>query len=499
MEWTKFVSAAFSLEHPVGWTVHSRPGPVTTVMSPQGEAFALIEAFAVLPGQTPVDVLGKLNFPSAALFFQPQPEQVMAGPAGSFNMFLNYRTVVGTAGRARVACVPSGPMVTIFTSAAPAEQFATFEPTLFRILMSFRPGSIGAPAAQQQAPAAAIQYQRLVDPQMGTFSVEAPVGWKVRAGLNHPGLGDRRTWVEAMSPESIYILSGDPEFPQSFCHFRGNAEGVPLQQTGGAFLVNLTPSADRVAEHYLKNMARKRFGVFTVQGRRPRPDMVKLVLDQYAQQGVVLSRKAKVWAVETLLQMNQGGVQLAGSLLVTAGFCGEYTMGMFTYWGGNVFLYTAPAALSGQAEAVRWHLIASYKDTPRMKQLVQQDEAMITQAGNAANARQQNWFAGQQAFHQAQLAFGDAVNRNYQQTQHANDAMMRGWEQNQQVNAQLSEARSDQILDRQRLADDGMGKSYEAPAGYSNYWLDQQTGQIVGTNTSDPPDLTRNYTPLRRL
>jgi len=148
---------------------------------------------------------------------------------------------------------------------------------------------------------------------------------------------------------------------------------------------------------------------------------------------------------------------------------------------------------------VRWHMIQSYQDTPRMQQIVQRDEALITQASNAANAAQWNWFAGQQAAHQAQVAAGDALMSNYWQQQQANDTMMRGWEHNQAVNDQLSQARSDQTLDRQRLADDGMGHSYEAPAGSNFYWLDQQTGQIVGTDTNNPPDLTRDYTQLRRM
>jgi hypothetical protein len=94
---------------------------------------------------------------------------------------------------------------------------------------------------------------------------------------------------------------------------------------------------------------------------------------------------------------------------------------------------------------------------------------------------------------------GDSIVSNYWQQQQANDAMVRGWERNGEVGDQISQHRSDEILDRQRLADDAMGKLYEAPAGHDYYWLDQQTGQIVGTKTSDPPDLTGNYTPLRRL
>ena len=324
--------------------------------------------------------------------------------------------------------------------------------------------------------------------------------WKVsRGGLNHPQPGDRRTWVEAISPDGIYVLNGDPEFPQSFCHFPGNADGVPLALAGGSTLLNFTPSADIVADYYLKHISKSRFGAFQPLPRRQRPDVIESMRAQYARMGVALSKRAKLWAVETPVQINQQGVQRIGSLLVTGAFNGDYTMGMFAFWGGAVFLYIAPPALAGRAEAVRFRMLQSYQDTPRMAQLVQQDEAMITAAGNAANAAQWNWFAGQQAVHQSQVAFGDAIVSNYWNQQKANAAMMRGWEHAQAVNDQLSQARSDAMLDRQRLADDAMGKSYEAPAGYNNYWLDQQSGQIIGTNTSDPPDYSRNYTALRRL
>ena len=249
----------------------------------------------------------------------------------------------------------------------------------------------------------------------------------------------------------------------------------------------------------MKNIAKNRFGAFTPLPRRQRPDMVEYIRREWARQGAAIAKSTKVWSIETPVQISQGGVQRVGSLLVTAVFNGQYTGGMFTFWAGNVFLYIAPPALAAQAEAVRFHMMQSYLDTPRMAQLVQQDEANITAAGQAANAAQWNWFAGQQAAHQAQVAFGDAIVSNYWNQQRSNDAMMRGWERSQAVNDQLSQARSDAMLDRQRLADDAMGKSYEAPAGYNNYWLDQQSGQIIGTNTSDPPDLKRNYTPLRRM
>jgi len=111
---------------------------------------------------------------------------------------------------------------------------------------------------------------------------------------------------------------------------------------------------------------------------------------------------------------------------------------------------------------------------------------MTTKAGNAANAAQWSWFVGHQALHNAQVAMGDAIMSNSRQQQQANDAMMRSWEQRQAIHDSLSQARSDQIVDRRRLVDDAMGKAYEAPSGYRNSWLDQQTGVVTGTDTGDP-------------
>jgi hypothetical protein len=54
------------------------------------------------------------------------------------------------------------------------------------------------------------------------------------------------------------------------------------------------------------------------------------------------------------------------------------------------------------------------------------------------------------------------------------------------------------MLGRQRLVDDGTGQTYDAAAVHNYYWRDQQSGEIVGTDTSDPPDNQRNYTALRK-
>ena len=118
-----------------------------------------------------------------------------------------------------------------------------------------------------------------------------------------------------------------------------------------------------------------------------------------------------------MLQLSQNGQPRIASLSTTAFFNGEYVMGMWAFWDGNVQTYIAPPELVARAEEIRMHMTASYQNTPRMMQIYQNDEAIIAANGQAANMAQWNWFAGQQAVHNAQNAFGDTIVNNYWQQQ----------------------------------------------------------------------------------
>jgi hypothetical protein len=148
----------------------------------------------------------------------------------------------------------------------------------------------------------------------------------------------------------------------------------------------------------------------------------------------------------------------------------------------------APAGLEGVAEQVVDRLRTSFRVTPKLYQVVQQDESMIASNGMAANMNQQMWFQGQQAAHNTQMAQGDAIVQNYWQQQRVNDGITQSYWNTQHVNEQASDKWSDAMLDKQRLYDDNLGKAYETLGGHNYYWLDQQSGRVVGTDTSDPPD-----------
>jgi hypothetical protein len=343
-----------------------------------------------------------------------------------------------------------------------------------------------------------MNYTTFTDPQMGTFTAEVPQGWQVRGGIEHPMPGDRRPWIEAVSPEGIYISLGSPAFPQSFCHFPGQVEGQFLQQGAGNAFLNLQPSAQTIGDFYLKHIAQQQFGRIQSQQRQQRTDLVEWMWSGIRQGAQMVSPSFQITADELILQITHSSQPMVASLLSIA-TCGEYMMGMWVFWDGNVYTYVAPPHLTALAEEIRHHLIASFQFTLQMTALYQQDEAIIAAGGQAAHAAQQNWFAGQQAAHNEQVASYDAMNSNYWDRQAANDAQYRGWEQNQAANDRISQNYSDATMDRQRLADDSVGKTYDVAAGYNYYWVDRETGNVVGTNTSEPPDYTNSYSQLRKL
>ncbi len=343
---------------------------------------------------------------------------------------------------------------------------------------------------QKVTPAAApaplvLSFVQFTDPMKGGFTLDVPRGWPVRGGLNHAGLGDRRWFVETQSPDGITVMLGDPNCPQDFCHNSMAIEDVMIPYPQGTTFLNIPPGAKRLASYYFKHVAPQRFGPLKITGQRDRNDMAAELMSRMRELGMALPNSYKMSAYE--IRFEAGG--RIGCCFATSGHDPAYSVLGLTCSQGTVYVYLAPPALAAVAEEVLTHMRNTYRITPRMREVWQQDEAMIASNGMAANMNQQVWFQGQQAAHQAQLAQGDAIVNNYWQQQRINDGITQSYGDAQHTYDRLSQDRSDAMLDRQRLCDDRMGQTYDTSAGYNYYWLDPQSGQIVGTNTSDPPGL----------
>jgi len=352
------------------------------------------------------------------------------------------------------------------------------------------------PAAPPAPPA--LSFVPFTDPMVGGFILDVPRGWQVRGGLNHAGLGDRRWFVEAQSPDGITVMLGDPNCPQAFCHNSMAIEDVMIPSpTTGCTNLNIPPQAKRLASYYFQNVAPQRFGPLKITGQRDRNDMVAEEINRIQRQGIAVAKSYKMSVHE--IQFETGG--RIGCCFATIMHDTAYSFALLglTFSQGTVNIWLAPPALTAVAEQVLTQMRNTFRPTPRAPEVWQRDEMLIASNGMAANLNQQIWFQGQQAVHQAQVAQGDAIVNYYWQQQRVNDGITQRYWDAQHTNDRLSQDRSDAMLDRQRLCDDRMGRTYDASAGYNYYWLDQQSGQIVGTNTSDPPDYQRNYTALRKL
>lgn len=520
-----------SVKPPEGWTVQAFPGSIVIVVSPDGEAFSLIEFMSGPATQKPLnEILGKGLFRSTSFFPKAKPPEIAPQSGDSAMGFVHYVTPKGAAGRARLECLKKDGNIVLLAYAAPESFFAQVEPLLQRNLELFGPSvspipsqpqhqPVPAPAPQNQPqhpapqtlppqipavtqpeanpwrfksaskafsamdayirdaspapeaphstaftqpvqplasflspqheslpaqyrPATPAQpqggpsqhaelrqpvqgqqnpavphgtpgpYVKFTEPEKGSFTTEVPQGWQVKGGFNHPMPGDRRPWIEAASPDGIYIAC-DPSFPQNFCHFRDQIEGRLATMAAGGQLLNLSPSAPRLADFYVENFASHHFGPLQPQQRRPRPDMVDLLRSQFQQYGMQVGGQWQITSDEILFNFNHGGRPMVLSVLATAAFNGEYTMGTWAFWDANVYIYIAPPQLAGRAEQVRAHIKASVRLTPKFMQIYQQDEAQINANARQAHAQQVNWFSNQQTVHRMQSDFGNSIIANY--------------------------------------------------------------------------------------
>jgi hypothetical protein len=191
LPWLRHCSpAGFALEFPPGWSVQPDTVPVLIVANGDASQAVMVEHLPVEEGPQAASYVIDFLYPDARRM------------------------------RARMRCKGTPRGNTIFAAIATEEEFPHGEAMLQRILDSYR--SVEGEAPPSPAPQAAattpavppkplaLSYVPFADPVAGTFTVDVPQGWRVCGGFHHAGLGDRRLWVEAQSPDGIVILRGDP-------------------------------------------------------------------------------------------------------------------------------------------------------------------------------------------------------------------------------------------------------------------------------------------------
>lgn len=494
--------SGFTLQHPEGWAAYRHNSGAALVTNLQDPAFVAIQELSnPLPGAER-DILAQLKFPAAVLLAQPKVGPVENQTPGIATCYVDFKFPNDAPGRAILTCEKfiNGAIVTVCA----AKDLRSMGPTMWQIRRSYAGDKIRtaselfhsillrmpaeSPDTPPQSQPQPLAFNRYTDPQAGTFTLDVPQGWQVRGGFHHPGLGDRRMFAEVQSSQGVSVLLGDPNCPQVF-YQNPMAWGQDFitYPTGCVFL-NLKCSGKDLAAWYLKNVAPQRFGPIQTGPEADRKDIAEANKKWHPD---LAGLKATVHQV-AIRAANRSGRLLAFS------FSSGGLWGLGDNWSGNVLLWLAPQGLESIGEQVAMRMLQSLQFTPRFVQIFQQDEAMIAGNGNIAVANQQQWFAGQQAAHFAQVQAGDIQAAGYWDQQRANDRMWASWDQNQQVNGDLSQRWSDAMLGNQRLYDESIGKEYNVTSGSNYYWVDN-TGNVVGTNTETPPDYQKDYRLLKKL
>jgi hypothetical protein len=496
LPWIPYQSrAGFTLEHPPGWSVQQPESP-TAVAFANADSSQMVLVEHLPPGTAGpcAEILRQRRFSASVLYEGITPQIIEEGP-GAASYVTNFKLTDGRKMRGRVRCKVTEGGFTVLAAAALEEVYPHVEALLDRVLRSYQRVTAQAPAPVVAPAAPDLAYVSFTDPVAGAFTVDVPKGWRVRGGLHRPGLGDRRVWVELVSPQGIVILNGDPNCPQCFCHYPMTPQDVMVPTAQGCTFLNISPSAKKLHDYYLKHVAAKGLGTMKVVSQRERPDLAAQEIQLVRAQGIPVAKSMKVSILETRF----AAPGRAGCCYAGCWHDPSTSLGFMTVWTGGILVWLTPVGLEAVAEQVVQRMRTSFRVTQKLYEIVQQDEMAITSNGMAANMNQQMWFQGQQAVHNAQMAQGDAIVHNYWQQQHANDAISQSYWNAQHTYDKASDNWSDAMLDKQRLYDDSLGKTYETPGGHNYYWRDQQTDQVIGTDTSDPPDYLRNYTPLKKL
>jgi len=270
----------------------------------------------------------------------------------------------GASGRARLVCMKRGPSVVLFAYAAPEQLIAEIEQALYRIF-EFA-GNAAAPSADHPAPSPQPQFShntaatqpaapppppaahapvavqnaspapqsppaaaarntqsprhnikfRLLKPPR-RLSLTCSIRSKKKARLYSRCLAAGKskeashTLLRRPSPLDRGSFPGRhlhcvrPHLPQNLCHFRDQMEGQLANTAAGTQLLNLNPSAQRVSDVYVANVAVRTFGALQPKKRLARPDMVDMLKSQLQEYRVPVTPKWLIAADELLFDCSR--------------------------------------------------------------------------------------------------------------------------------------------------------------------------------------------------
>jgi hypothetical protein len=353
----------------------------------------------------------------------------------------------------------------VYALAAPEARYRESEPTVAKILQSFR--LVGTATTEKKE--AALSFVKWRDPRENAFSLEVPSNWKVGGGLFRFASVDVRPAIEAVSPDGkIRITGGDAEIP-SFAvpnptlEMTGFREGSWYSPGYGVNLMvrRYIPGTAFAREYVMAKVARGCADT-TVTEARDRADAVRAMNAIYSQYGA-LGFSMQLTAGEVAFTCRRDNQPMQGYYFAATQLTQAYGIGQ---WRVEILYgYLAASDKVAQAQSALEHMVKTFQLNPQwvgMQQNITADTSRIVSKTHEE--------------------ISNIISNSY-------------WNR-QGVMDELSRRRSNAILGVEDVIDPVSGREFKIESGSNYYWIDHRE-MIVGTDTYTRP--TIDFRELIRL
>lgn len=309
------------------------------------------------------------------------------------------------------------------------------------------------------------EMTRIADTRENAFSLELPEDWQNFITLERP-YGQVRNCAVSISPDQrSRIFFGDPNMPifslpnpQMYLR-AGMNTGNPLFQVR-----NFQP-ADQFFADYMK----RTYGQlenFQIIAQEPNPFYQEAVEEMAAKENV----QAQITTTRIHFSFTDQGEEVQGVI-------NGMTMQAQEVWIPGIYGFMTMDDVE-EMDQMANQALASYEINPEW----QEQENLRNQ-----QKMQEQTAAHNQRMQRMQQNFQAHQNR-MQQRYNAADQQYQNWRQNQAAQDLQHDRFIDNIRDKETVTNGSY--SGKVDAGYNNYYVDPNTGNYIGTNIEENPDIS---------
>jgi hypothetical protein len=440
----------FSLVHPVGWTVNARPGSISIREDPVGISSAVVSYQRL---QTPKGVreymldyirLRRQMTPNFTVWEVPAESQTPEHMVVRFGVdYLGYQI----SGMYDVRIQDQQVFLSGF--GCPNDQAQAKIKCYQSILASFNP-------IQR------MERQKHQEPSEGAYTIWAPPGWQVNAGLNRQNINNfatMRVFIQR-DPQGLAQTSL-PDVKWSFT--------MGMMPWGGSTSIMPYLPAIQFFQNFLLPQISQQCQDLQVVEIVDRPDFAMGQIFELQKVGMNPNSQM-VTAAHMIISYMEKGVRLRQYGHVDCiGFPGGAFPGMWSAYLSSV--YRAPENEYAELQPILVGILDSLTINPSWKQ--------------AQDSRTQSYLI---ASHQDQMNRLKQISQTVHET---NEMFNQSYQRRQESDDRISHEWSNATLGVQDMADQS-GSLYTVPSGYDQYWRDGLDNLYVGDWLTNPdPTWTR--------